>query len=133
MHFLERSLRPWRKHGCRANSASGGLLRSGVRIIPGLQQMAITKLMFSAGQREVERERQRADEGGNDDRGERYETDSEDERRRYKQAYDTSDVKGRGLTTSDLEYSDHHDRFIRWDSDDDEGEEELGAEGEANE
>lgn len=41
-------------------------------------------------------------------------------------------MKERGLTTSDLEYSDHHDRFIRWDSDD-EGEKELGAEGEANE
>lgn len=38
-----------------ANSASGGLLRSGVRIIPALQQMAITKLIFSAGQREIER------------------------------------------------------------------------------
>lgn len=127
-----RSLLPWRKHGRRVNSASGGLLSSGVRIIPGLQQVAITKLIFSSGHREIELERQRADEGGQVDRGGRYGTASEDERRRYKEAYDASDVEERGLTTSDLEHSDYHDWFIRWDSDD-EGEEELAAEGEANE
>lgn len=129
---MERSLLPWRKHGRRVNSASGGLLSSGVRLIPGLQQVAITKLMFPAGHREIELERRRADEGGNDDRGERYETASQDERRRYKEAYNASDVKERGPTTSDLEDSDYHDWFIRWDSDD-EGEEELAVEGEANE
>ena len=74
--------------------------------------------MFFAEQREIELERQRADEGGNDDRRERYVTDSEDERRRYEEVYDASDVKERGFTTSDMEHSDHHDRFTRWDSDD---------------
>lgn len=88
--------------------------------------------MFSAGHREIELERRRADEGGNDDRGEGYETASQDERRRYKEANNASDVKERGPTTSDLEDSDYHDWFIRWDSDD-EGEEELAVGGEANE
>lgn len=72
------------------------------------------------------------DEDGNDDLGERYETDSEDERRRYKEEHDAYDVRERGLAMSDLDQFDHHDRFIRWDIDD-EDVEEVAAEGEENE
>lgn len=139
---MGRSLLPWRTQGCRAKPASGGSPSSEVRIISSDNSYDNSKTNVSAGERGSERqvadEDADEDEDGNDNLGDRYETDSEDERRRREEELDTntsyvaSTVRERDQPVSDWEDFEHHDRFIRWDTND-EDEEEVAAEGEENE